>query len=547
MSAGFLLSVFTGVLTDDTSLQDNRKQIDGKKDSIMSRLIQTDYVVVGSGIAGLAVSLFASRHGRVSLVTRDRIGTGNSRYAQGGIAAAIGTDDSPDLHRDDTLRTGSGLSEFSAVDALVQAAPEMIRLLVQLGVPFDRNEAGELVLGREGAHGRNRIVHAGGDATGRAIIDVLIKHVISSPRIDIFEFCHAAQLLVQDGECQGLMAVGSDQRPVWFQAKAVVLANGGLGQLYRYTTNDPGIYGSGYAMAYQAGAELQDMEFVQFHPTALKVEENPMPLISEAVRGEGAVLVNSMGEAFMEHYHPWRDLASRDVVARAIFSEYKKGRNVFLDARSIRRFNERFPTITQHCRRYGIEPSNDLIPVVPAAHYTMGGIKTDTDGRTTLPRLFAVGEVASTGVHGANRLASNSLLEGIAFARRAAEALADVPPLARISESTFTRGTSAPVIAQPSASLLGRVQSLMWEKVGLVREGKGLQHACAQLEEWLAEANALGDRHVLVAALLVARAALWRRESRGSHFRQDYPEMSNDQKRHSSQVKKDYGIAIGGV
>ncbi|GIM45795.1 L-aspartate oxidase [Collibacillus ludicampi] len=505
----------------------------------MSRLIQTDYVVVGSGIAGLTVSLFASRYGRVSLVTKDRIGDGNSRFAQGGIAAAIGNDDSPDLHRDDTLRTGSGLSDYSAVDTLVHAAPDMIRLLVDLGVPFDRDKTGELVLGREGAHGKNRIVHAGGDATGKAIVDVLAKHVLTSPRIDIFEHCYAAELIVVDGECQGLVAVDHELGPLYFQGKTVVLANGGLGQLYRYTTNDPGIYGSGYAMAYQAGAELQDMEFVQFHPTALKVDTNPMPLISEAVRGEGAVLVNSAGEAFMGRYHPWKDLASRDIVARAIFTEYNAGKNVYLDARSISHFAKRFPTITQLCKKHGIDPARDLIPVVPAAHYTMGGIKTDTNGRTTLPRLFAVGEVASSGVHGANRLASNSLLEGAAFARRTAEALAEVRSLEKAHEPSFSSEYIANLSVQPTASLLARVQSLMWEEVGLIREGRRLQEACGKIEEWLEEAKTLADRNLLVSALLVARAALWRRESRGSHFRSDYPEENNEQQRHSLQVKSD--------
>lgn len=501
----------------------------------MWKTIQSDYVVIGSGIAGLMVSLMASSHGKVALVTKDQLGGGNSRIAQGGIAAAIGADDHPDLHREDTLRTGLGLSERRAVDTLVQAAPKSIRLLVQMGVPFDRNEQGRLHLGREGAHGRKRIVHAGGDATGRAVVQALVPHVLANPGIAVHEHMYAAELYVKSGECLGVIALDEQENPVFFQGKAIVLANGGLGQLYRHTTNEIGILGNGYAMAYKAGAKLRDMEFVQFHPTAFHVSANPMPLISEAVRGEGAILVNSEGEAFMERYHSWKELAPRDVVARSIYAEMAKGKKVYLDARFIPHFASRFPTIYETCRQYGVDPLKEWIPVVPAAHYTMGGVVTDTWGRTSLPRLFAVGEVASTGVHGANRLASNSLLEGAVFAQRTAEALARIP--AQKQEITVDTPAHPYWSTAVRPELLQQVQTLMWEAVGLIREEQPMRQACQQLKCWLDEAATVAEENLLTTALLVVRAALWRRESRGSHYRRDYPQTLTHDVRHSLQMR----------
>lgn len=504
----------------------------------MWNVIQADYVVVGSGIAGLTLSLLLSKHGRVVLITKGSLTDNNSNLAQGGIAAALSPDDHPALHGQDTLRTGQGLCDAKTVESFVGQAAEAIRFLRKLGVSLDCDADGTLHLGKEGAHSRCRIVHAGGDATGRTVMETLARHLQTSRRIDLWENTYVAELLIENGECMGVIGTPLSGRPVCFRAKAVVLATGGLGQLYRYTTNSPGCTGDGYALAYRAGAVLRDMEFVQFHPTALRTRTCPLPLVSEAVRGEGAILVNSAGERFMNRYHEWGELASRDIVSRAIYSEMQAGRDVYLDARSIPGFDRRFPTIYQSCKKTGIDPANDLIPIVPAAHYTMGGIETDNRGVTSVPRLFAIGEAASSGFHGANRLASNSLLEGLVMAQRAADALAECPPSPKQqSEPGGSYADYMKIGTYPTPELLQQVQQLMWTHAGIVRDESRLKKALEQLQSRLDRLPPAPtpDRNLLTAALLVVRAALWRRESRGAHFRGDFPEALPEFQTHSTQ------------
>src|SRR3954470_15026559 len=396
--------------------------------------IRTRFLVVGSGVAGLHTAWRASEHGDVLLLTKRSLFDSATAYAQGGIAAALGAGDSPDLHRKDTLAAGAALCDAAAVAVLTEEGPTRVRDLQTAGADFDLDATGRLQLGREAAHSMNRIVHAHGDQTGAEVARTLIERVRASDRIRVLERARVLDLVVHDGECVGANASVAG-KATEIIAEATVLATGGCGQVYRYTTNPVVATGDGFAIAHRAGATLADMEFVQFHPTALDTPENPLALISEAVRGEGAYLVNARGERFMRRVHRLADLAPRDVVARAIFEEQKKGQ-VYLDARRIgKTFVKRFPGITSLCNGRGIDPRRDLIPVTPAAHYMMGGIVVGLCGRSSLSRLWAVGEVSRTGVHGANRLASNSLLEGLVFAERVARDLRDLKTLKSIPKS----------------------------------------------------------------------------------------------------------------
>ncbi len=519
----------------------------------MWKSTKADLIVVGSGIAGLTFSLLASRSRRVLMVTKSELGAGNSLWAQGGIAASIGADDEPRLHKEDTLKTGMGLCDSSAVETLVSEGALAIRFLEELGVAFDKNGRGDVSLGREGAHSRNRIVHSGGDATGINVIETLLFHAKRNPNITMVQHAEVIDLLVSKRECRGVVAIADGERPHIFYGSAVVLSSGGLGHLYSHTTNTEGANGEGYAMAWRAGARLRDMEFVQFHPTALKVNRNPLPLISEAVRGEGAFLVNGLGERFMEKAHPLKDLAPRDAVSRAIFLEIEREAEnsgaVFLDATGIERFEERFPTIFSSCKREGLNPHRDLIPVVPAAHYEMGGVETDVYGKTSLPGLFALGEAGSTGVHGANRLASNSLLEALVFSQKAALALPEMVDekevegiLPEYSCQKFLQSNIA-MTHDPAFNL--KVQKLMWEHAGIMRDEKGLKIALKQIEKWAPEEDgevAVPTRklNLLTSAKLVIEGALWRQESRGAHFRTDFPETLEKYRAHSLQENR-YG------
>jgi L-aspartate oxidase len=445
-------------------------------------------------------------------------------YAQGGIAAALGAGDSPELHRQDTLAAGAALADAKAVQVLVEEGPARVRELATAGAQFDLEPGGNFKLGREAAHSRRRIVHAHGDQTGAEVARTLIKKVKESERIEVLEKTRILDLIVENGVTFGVRAAVAG-KPVDIIADATVLATGGCGQLYRYTTNPQVATGDGYAIAHRAGATLADMEFVQFHPTALDTPENPLQLISEAVRGEGAVLLNEDGERFMLKRHRLAELAPRDVVAREIFREKAGGKQVFLDARMLGRvFEERFPGIFAICRARGVDPADDLIPITPAAHYMMGGIVTDLRGRASLNRLYACGEVARTGVHGANRLASNSLLEGLVFAERVARDMIQVkklptPPRKRNWEVPVLRDRGAAQVAADS------IRQVMWDHCGIDRSAKGLRLGLAKLAEIESRlpVGATEEMNMVQTSLLISDAALLRKESRGGHYRSDFP------------------------
>jgi L-aspartate oxidase len=490
----------------------------------MTDRIRTRFLVVGSGVAGLHTAWRASEHGDVLVLTKRTLFDSATAYAQGGIAAALGAGDSPELHRRDTLAAGAALCDGEAVQVLVEEGPARVRELQTAGARFDLEPSGRLRLGKEAAHSRNRIVHAHGDQTGAEVTRTLIARVRESPSVRVLETTRVLDLIVHEGRCVGVRASVAG-RATEIVADATVLATGGCGQVYRYTTNPQVATGDGFAIAQRAGARLTDMEFVQFHPTALDTPENPLALISEAVRGEGAVLLNADGVRFMPPRHRLAELAPRDVVAREIFREQTRTGRVFLDARKLGRdFEQRFPGIFALCRARGIDPRKELIPVTPAAHYMMGGIVTDLCGRSTLARLYACGEVARTGVHGANRLASNSLLEGLVFAERVARDLGDTPKLAPPPRAG---GWEVPPLVDRGAAQVAAddVRRVMWEHAGIDRTAKGLRKCLAALDaiEARLPAGATEEQNLVDTGRLIAEAALLRKESRGGHFRSDFP------------------------
>src|SRR5436190_6352075 len=486
--------------------------------------IRTRFLVVGSGVAGLHTAWRASQHGEVLLLTKRSLFDSATAYAQGGIAAALGAGDSPKLHRQDTLAAGAALCDAAAVQVLVEEGPARVKELQTAGAEFDLDPKGQLLLGREAAHSTNRIVHAHGDQTGAEVARTLIERVRSSSRIKVLEAARVLDLIVHEGECFGVLASVAGVATEII-ADATVLATGGCGQVYRYTTNPVVATGDGFAIAHRAGVTLADMEFVQFHPTALDTPENPLALISEAVRGEGATLVNERGVRFMKKIHRLAELAPRDVVARAIVRQQRAGHRVFLDARKLApTFARRFPGILALCKARGIDPRRDLIPVTPAAHYMMGGIVTDLCGRSRLDRLYAVGEVSRTGVHGANRLASNSLLEGLVFAERAArdivqaKALRSLPRVARWSVPVLKDRGAAQVAADTT-------RDVMWRGAGVIRTAAGLRGAREALEdiERRLPTGATEEENLVQTARLIVEGAIRRKESRGGHYRSDYP------------------------
>jgi L-aspartate oxidase len=482
----------------------------------MRERTHADVVIVGAGLAGLTAALeLAPRD--VVVVANAALGSGAaSGWAQGGIAAAVGGDDAPALHARDTEIAGAGLSDPDAVARLVNDGPGAIAELVRFGAPFDRDASGTLALGREAAHSRRRIVHANGDGTGRAVLDALVAEVRRTPSIRVVEQTAATDLVLDaTGAVRGVEAGGAR-----ILARAVVLATGGSGHLYRYTTNPAQANGDGIALALRAGARVADMEFVQFHPTALATGRDPMPLVTEALRGEGATLVDETGHRFCVGIHPDAELAPRDIVARAVYDVVRNGGRAYLDARAAvgERFPQRFPTVFGLAMESGVDPRTAPIPIAPAAHYHMGGVLVDLDGRSSLPGLWACGEVSSTGVHGANRLASNSLLEAVVYAQRAAR---DIARVLDGSAAPRAKGLHVPMRRRGAGTLdATSLRALLFANVGVVRDAAGLGEACTRLAEEPADP---AMANVTLVARTIANAAYDRRESRGSHFRTDYP------------------------
>ncbi len=483
------------------------------------RVIETDFVIVGAGIAGLTAALWAAQHGEVIIITKDQAHNCNTALAQGGVAAAVGKNDSPELHLSDTLSAGAGACRPDAVRLLTGEAPQAIQTLLEWGVQFDFTETGELALAREGAHSLARVLHHG-DNTGAEIWRTLYQKLQQTAGISLLPHTYALELSLNQGCCTGVLAEFQGEI-THFSSRGVVLAAGGCGQIFGRTTNSSPSTGDGLALAWRAGAELTDLEFIQFHPTALDRGSNPLFLISEAVRGEGAVLVNSQGAKFMPAYHPMADLAPRDVVSRAIVQEQSEGREVFLDATALgAKFARRFPNIYRTLVGYNIDPLHQPIPVTPAAHFMIGGIKTDSWGQTNIRGLLACGETAATGVHGANRLASNSLLEGLVFGRRVALVLARLEHARPLPQPAEFPGAKA---LDPGDPRLTALQDTMWSKVGIIRDGHKLEEASRTLLELQAGAEDFELHNMLQVARLITSAALNRPESRGSHFRSDYP------------------------
>jgi L-aspartate oxidase len=503
-------------------------------------MVETDVLVIGSGIAGLFTAIKASEQRSVLMITKKSLLESNTRYAQGGIAAVIAEDDSPAYHLQDTLVAGAGLCRSEAVEALVNEGPDGVKELIRLGTLFDL-ENGELALTQEGAHSHRRILHANGDATGYEIVRALAAQANEHPGIEVWDEHFVIDLITEQGECVGALIQKADGSQVFVKAEATVLCSGGAGQLYRYTTNPEVATADGVAMAYRAGAVVRDMEFIQFHPTSLCYPGAPRFLVSEAVRGEGAYLRNVKGERFMERYHAQLELAPRDIVARAIVSEMESTNStfVYLDIthEPAEMIKHRFPTIYETCMRYGLDMTTDWIPVAPAAHYMMGGVKTDLSGESSIGRLFACGEVSSTGVHGANRLASNSLSEAIVFGGRIVDRIQSLPPLASLQTRVPTSTSIRSIIKEeqkPVSERRLRLQKMMVRQVGLRRNGANLQGAMEKLQQELqffdqkfTHKEEMEYANLLTCAWLVTTGALHREESRGAHYREDFPQRDD--------------------
>jgi len=488
--------------------------------------IDCDFLVIGAGIAGLRAAIELAAAGTVLVIAKDSLRESSSEYAQGGIAVALSDDDEVALHEQDTLYAGDGLCDQTAVHTLVDEGPACIQALIDWGAEFDRDGL-KLAFTREGAHSRNRILHAHGDSTGREIARTLYQKAASLPNIRFESYSAVTDLLMANSRAVGAVAFeekSGTMREV--RSRAVLLATGGLGRVFRETTNPDVATGDGVGIAWRAGACISNIEFVQFHPTALHVEGAPRFLLSEALRGEGAVLRNKAGEAFMERYHELKDLAPRDVVSRSIVSEMRRtdSPHVWLDltSREPDFIRQRFPRVYETCLRYGVDIATQAAPVHPAAHYAMGGVRTDLRGRSTIPGLFAAGEVACTGVHGANRLASNSLLEAVVFGARAGAAMS------ALAESEEPPTGSAPAMSAPEFTENG-VRDIMWQYCGISRDRGGLQTALTELGKvaWKPlEKPTLAQielRNLCQVGQLIARCALRREESRGAHYRLDFP------------------------
>ncbi len=509
--------------------------------------IEADVVVVGSGLAGLVCALSLAPKSVTVITKTASVAGGSSWVAQGGIAAAIGPGDSPKLHAADTIAAGAGLSDATRVEKLTEESAGGLRWLRELGVPFDLDVGGGLSLAREAAHSVARVVHANGDATGKALISTIVKRVEEAPSIRVLTDTFADEIITDGSSVAGLIAYNKKHGLHVHRAPHIVLASGGVGVLWLHTTNPNEATGDGLAMAARAGAELSDLEFMQFHPTALAddVITGCMPLLTEALRGAGATLIDETGIRFMQSEHEAAELAPRDVVARAIYRRIRSGGRVYLDLRPVLASGRGnlFPQALATARQYGLDPKTEALPITPAAHYHMGGVVTDSDGRTTVKGLWACGEVATTGVHGANRLASNSLLEALAYARRVASCITKSDRVELISrELGSLHIPEVGSLSRASENLEAIIKSLrltMTRYVGVFRSGTDLKVACAELEDLQRQFDAVlrcrdaartwGEcRNLLLIARLVTRAALQREESRGAHFRVDYP-LSRDE------------------
>lgn len=501
-----------------------------------------DIIVVGSGLAGLTAAYHASKKGSVALITKSQLDTSNSYYAQGGIAGAISPDDSPEMHAHDTLVAGRGLCEKDAVEILVTEGKERILELIEMGMQFDKKN-GELVLGLEGGHSKRRILHAGGDATGKELTCFMMQKVIEQQSIQTFEYTAVTQLIVVDDICLGVQAIDFvNGENLIFEAPACILATGGLSRIFSRTTNPHTATGDGISIAYDAGAKVEDMEFIQFHPSALCIENQDAFLISEAVRGEGAWLLNKNGERFMKDIHPLAELAPRDVVAFSIYQQMKKDQspNVYLSLSHLdpEKIRNRFSNIYNKLQSFGYDMTKDLLPIAPAAHYMVGGIKTGLHGETSIQGLFACGEVASTGVMGANRLASNSLLECLVFGKRASQRAAEISN-SGIAIPELEEYTNLAQHEDFYLQIKNEVADLMSGHVGIVRNGKELEAALHRFEEIRAKVdsgtrdyNILKAHQIVEICELITRSALLRKESRGGHIREEYKQESPDFRLH---------------
>ncbi|CDE58879.1 l-aspartate oxidase [Fusobacterium sp. CAG:439] len=523
-------------------------------------------VIIGSGIAGLYAALKIEQQVNLPdgllLITKSKLGESNSRYAQGGMVGVMkeNKSDSTASHISDTIKAGAGLSEFNTVKYISEHSDAVIKDLLKFGVEFDRDENNNLCFTKEAAHSVRRILHSGGDATGKMIEQALCKKVIENENIEVYEETDAVELLVSSDQCKGVLIFNDEtQEYETIYSPAIILATGGIGQLYKYTTNPVGATGDGLALAYNAGAVMQDMEFVQFHPTALAIDcgENRF-LISEAVRGEGAKLCDGDGVEFMAKYDERKELAPRDIVTRAIFNEMKKHNvdNVYLNATCIdaKKLAKRFPNISQKCMENGIDIAHDFIPVAPAAHYYMGGVKTNLKGETSIKGLYAIGEVASTGLHGGNRLASNSLLECVVCAYSAAEYLKSIElktpkQIDESIKSLLDKYTDEDVILEELdiPSMKKELQEIMWNYAGIFRDEKSLLTAVSKINKLKSEfprnykclsRDEYEFKNMLLVSLLIANSALMRKESRGAHCRTDYPN-TKEECIHSCMTKKE--------
>lgn len=491
-----------------------------------------DTVIIGAGVAGLTLALKLPADRRILLVTKGELGESNTRYAQGGLSAAVGDDDSPRLHEADTLSAGAGLCDPEAVRTLVDGAPEAVRWLIEIGAQFDRDAGGNILLGREAAHSRRRVLHAGGDATGAEIERALVAAARTRANLTVWSHAFSIDLITDAGQAIGAVIENEAGQRVRCLAPATVIAAGGAGQIWSTTSNPPGATADGLAMAIRAGVTIADCEFVQFHPTVIALPGYAAFLVSEAVRGEGAYLRDDSGERFMVNEHPLAELAPRDVVARGIHHQLAEGNGAYLDLRHLDagEMLERFPTIAKALAARGVDLTTDLIPVAPAAHYFMGGVVAGTNGITSMPGLYALGEASCTGIHGANRLASNSLLEGLVFGAETAIEIAErSAPVAR-SEGNGAGIAASTGIDSGAETLRVAVQEIMTAHAGVERDAAGLAQAVAALhalESAGDAARATRDRieawNLATAAMAIAGAALHREESRGAHFRGDFP------------------------